>query len=136
MRALSLVDRASGFGPEGRGFESLRAHFQIKGVNKKPLDSGKNNCYTFVTLLFNIMTYTNIGVKQLHQELPRIAEAVQHGQVFVVMHHARPIFRIEPIEQLPRNRYTIADLKKIHFTTHDSQLSKKVDDVLYGGHNS
>ena len=40
-----------------------------------------------------------IGVKQLHRDLPKIAERVRRGQSFIVMKHAKPILRIEPVRQ-------------------------------------
>ena len=73
-----------------------------------------------------------IGVKQLHRDLPKIAERVRRGQSFIVMKHAKPILRIEPVRQTKKKKYTLADLMTIQLSGGDKNLSKHIDQVVYG----
>ena len=80
------------------------------------------------------MNPTVIGIKQLHKELTRVSNAAQKGKSFIVMKHAKPVFRIEPVREQNNKPYTLEDLKKIQFTLpkRDRNLSKRVDQIVYG----
>ena len=74
-----------------------------------------------------------VGIKQLYQELPRITRAVARGKSFVVVKHAKPVFRIEPIEPTGHAaRYTLNDLRNLQFSGGHKNLSKTIDTLLYG----
>ena len=79
------------------------------------------------------MEPTIIGIKQLHKQLSKIAEATQRGKSFVVIKHAKPIFRIEPFSN-PKINYTLSDLADIQFSDpkDDKNLSKHIDHFVYG----
>ena len=71
-----------------------------------------------------------IGIKQLHQNLKKIAEAALAGQSFIVVKNSRPVFKIEPIQSVSK-KYTLADFRKLQFKIRDSNLSRKIDKILY-----
>ncbi len=75
-----------------------------------------------------------IGIKQLYTGLKDITEQVRFGQSFLVVKNSKPVFRIEPVEKTvqPRKKYTLKDLEKITFSSDDPDLSKKVDEIVYG----
>ena len=73
-----------------------------------------------------------IGVKELHTNMKKITEATQKGASFLVMKNAKPVFRIEPIDDDAPRRFTLDDFKEVMFTTEDKDLSKKVDEIVYG----
>lgn len=72
-----------------------------------------------------------IGIKKLHKELKKVAKAASLGHSFIVVRYANPLFRIEPITQPESKKYTLADFKKIRFSTKDKKLSKKIDRLAY-----
>jgi antitoxin (DNA-binding transcriptional repressor) of toxin-antitoxin stability system len=77
-----------------------------------------------------------IGIKQLHKELPRVARSVLRGCSFVVLKHANPLFRIEPINpslKMKRyaKKYTLQDLAKIRFRSKEHDLSQRIDEIAY-----
>jgi antitoxin (DNA-binding transcriptional repressor) of toxin-antitoxin stability system len=71
-----------------------------------------------------------IGIKQLHQNLKKIAEAALAGQSFIVVKNSRPVFKIEPIQSVSK-KYTLADFRKLQFKIRDRNLSRKIDKILY-----
>lgn len=73
-----------------------------------------------------------IGIKELHKELTRVAAATQKGKSFIVLKHAKPIFRIEPVRQMGKKRYTIADILELQFHSGKKSLSKNIDKIVYG----
>ncbi len=75
---------------------------------------------------------TNIGIRQLHQELDKVTKAVKAGHSFVVLKHATPIFRIEPL--VSGSRPTLHDLGKLKFKVgkKNKNLSKDIDAGVYG----
>ena len=78
------------------------------------------------------MIPTTITVRELHQDLPRIAAKVKRGQRFIVVKHAVPLFSIGPaIEPLEKPQYTMADFAKIQFKG-GKNLSRDIDKILYG----
>lgn len=72
-----------------------------------------------------------IGIRELHQNLKRISNAAMRGKIFTVVRNSKPVFRIEPIVQSNRGKYTLADLAKIRFKG-DKNLSRNIDRILYG----
>ena len=72
-----------------------------------------------------------IGVKELHHNLKKVVRATQRGTSFIVTKHRKPIFRIEPVDE-KKFKYTLEDLADIRFSTDDPDLSKKVDEIVYG----
>ena len=73
-----------------------------------------------------------IGMKELQNSLSRVTREVDAGRSFIVLKHARPAFRIEPMPSREKKTHTLADLYDIRFKTGDRNLSKKVDRILYG----
>lgn len=78
------------------------------------------------------METTMIGVKEFRRRLSNIIRATGRGQRFTVVRYAQPVFTIEPIVQRRKRRYTIDDLLALRFRTKDKNLSKKVDEIVYG----
>jgi len=77
------------------------------------------------------MPETTIGVRELYTNLPKIARATSKGASFVVVKHAKPLFRIEPL--LTRQKeYTLSDFKKIQFKGGGKYTSKNIDAIVYG----
>lgn len=74
-----------------------------------------------------------IGVKQLHQELKEIAKRVEGGESFVVVKHAKPIFRLTPYRKDESNAfiYTLQDLKRLQFSMGEKDISQKIDKIVY-----
>ena len=75
-----------------------------------------------------------IGIKQLYTGLKDITEQARRGQSFLVVKNSKPAFRIEPPDEQPqrKKKYTLKDLEKITFRSGDPDLSKKVDEIVYG----
>ncbi len=79
------------------------------------------------------MIQTIIGIKELQKSLKRVSEEANKGRHFTVVRNSRPVFSIHPIvsqKKLPK--YTFDDFKKVQFSTKDRDLSKKVDEIVYG----
>jgi len=72
-----------------------------------------------------------IGVKQLHKDLKRISEAAMGGESFLIVRNSKPVFRIEPIREITKKKYTLDDFKKIQFRSGNKNLSKNVDKIVY-----
>lgn len=71
-------------------------------------------------------------MKELQHNLSKVAHEASAGRSFVVLKHARPVFRIEPPAQQKGNGHTLEDLYDIRFKTTDRNLSKKIDRIVYG----
>ncbi len=71
-----------------------------------------------------------IGVREFHGNFKKIAQATQRGASFIVTAHHVPIFRIEPIQKKARTTLW-DDIKDIHFSHDDPNLSKKIDEIVY-----
>ena len=82
------------------------------------------------------MDSTIIGIKELHRNLKRVADAAQKGASFTVVRDSRPVFRIEPTRTRSHKKTrTLEDfLKRASFRSKDKNLSKKVDAIVYGTH--
>lgn len=72
-----------------------------------------------------------IGIKQLYRQLAQISEATLRGQSFLVVKNSKPVFRIEPIGDVPDKKYNLSDIKKLRFKG-GKNLSKKTDNIIYG----
>jgi len=86
-----------------------------------------------VQLLNKSMRERIVGIRQLHRDLTKIMKAVSKGDEFVVMRNSKPVFRIMPLERHPTPRlFTLKDLKKLQFHSGEKDLSKKIDEIVYG----
>lgn len=74
-----------------------------------------------------------IGVKELYKNMNKVAAKVKKGQSFLVMKHAEPLFRIEPAHVVHHGKFLLEKLQKIQFKSNDSNLSRNIDKILYGG---
>ncbi len=78
-----------------------------------------------------------IGVKQLREQLPKIAQAAKRGQSFLVMRHHETLFRIEPptpqrsSQSLNTGERLIKAFKHLKFSG-SKNLSKQIDHIVYG----
>lgn len=75
---------------------------------------------------------TILGIKELYRELPAITREVGGGRSFVVVRHAKPVFRIEPIERIRKGTYTLKDVLKLRVKSKETNLSKRIDSIVYG----
>ncbi|MEK7084529.1 MAG: hypothetical protein AAB932_04810 [Patescibacteria group bacterium] len=75
-----------------------------------------------------------IGIKELYQTLPKIAEAARKGRSFLVVKHNKPIFRIEPVETArpKKKKNTMAQFAALQFRGGDPMASKEIDRIVYG----
>lgn len=106
-----------------------------------PLDKKIHNCYTKYTyLIHNIMTKI-IGVKQLREQLPKIAKEAAKGQSFLVMRHQKILFRLEPpgffdepTKKQTTGKQLLEEFKKMQFSAPkgNKNLSKNIDKIVYG----
>lgn len=82
------------------------------------------------------MTDTIIGIKELHKNLKRVADAAVKGKSFTVVRDSRPVFRIEPVGDGDANSKrtgTLEDfLQKLSFHSNDPLLSQHIDEIVYG----
>lgn len=76
------------------------------------------------------MTDTIIGIKELHRNLKKVADATKKGARFTVVRDSKPVFRIEPIDMPGAKRRTIDDLLALKFKG-DADLSKRIDAIAY-----
>lgn len=79
-----------------------------------------------------------IGIKELHRNLKRVADAAVKGKSFTVVRDSRAVFRIEPMAGTAygqKKKYrTMSDiLKAARFSDPDPHLSQKIDEIVYGG---
>jgi len=75
------------------------------------------------------MSDSIIGIKELHRNLKRVADAAQKGASYTVVRDSKPVFRIEPIKIKAKTR-TIDDFLALKFKG-DADLSKRVDEIVY-----
>ena len=74
-----------------------------------------------------------IGVRELTRNMKTISRAAKRGTSFLVMRNTEPIFRIEPItDEKQTGKYTLKDLIGIRFKSGEKDLSKRVDEIVYG----
>lgn len=79
-----------------------------------------------------------IGVRELTRNMKTISRATKRGASFLVMRNTEPLFRIEPIadekkqENIPAGKYTLKDLMGIRFRSGEKDLSKRIDEIVYG----
>jgi len=74
-----------------------------------------------------------IGIKELHRNLKRVADAAVKGKSFTVVRDSKPVFRIEPVGVEPRGGGTMREiLKRLEFSDKDRNLSRNIDKIVYG----
>ncbi|OGC81969.1 MAG: hypothetical protein A2V81_03800 [Candidatus Abawacabacteria bacterium RBG_16_42_10] len=78
------------------------------------------------------MLHDIVGVRQLHKELKEIIDAVAKGREFTVVKNSTPVFRIVPVRNRVTHKKFLDELAKIQFKSGDKDLSKKVDEIVYG----
>ena len=85
------------------------------------------------------MTDSIIGIKELHKNLKRVADAAQKGASYTVVRDSKPVFRIEPALPFVFRRTvrasksgTYKDFLALAVKTGDRHLSRKVDEIVYG----
>lgn len=74
-----------------------------------------------------------IGVKELYKNLHKVAAKTKKGQSFLVMKHMKPLFEINPVHTTTTGQRLLGALKKMQIKSGDPDLSKKVDEIVYGG---
>ncbi len=74
----------------------------------------------------------SIPVRALYRELPRIAAAVAKGQRFVVTKYGKLIFMLGPIQTERGARYTLKDFTALQWTGGPQNLSRQIDEIVYG----
>lgn len=76
---------------------------------------------------------TNIlGIKELQNNLKRVADAAQKGQSFTVVRDSKPVFRIEPIQTAKKKGGINEFIAAASFSSNDKSLSTKIDEIVYG----
>ncbi len=75
---------------------------------------------------------TIIGIKELQRSLKKVADAAGRGETFTVVRDSKPVFRIEPIAGRKTGKYRLKDLLSIRFNSGEKDLSKRVDEIVYG----
>ncbi|PIR83553.1 hypothetical protein COU18_02615 [Candidatus Kaiserbacteria bacterium CG10_big_fil_rev_8_21_14_0_10_51_14] len=77
-----------------------------------------------------------IGIKELHRNLKRVADAAVKGKSFTVVRDSKPVFKIEPIGvsgTKSKRTGTLDDfLERASFHSNDPLLSQHIDEVVYG----
>lgn len=77
------------------------------------------------------MKTKTIGVREFRQNLTKIEHAISKGTSFVVTRHRKPIFEIRPPKKT-MGQTLIEEFKPLQFSSGDPNLSKKIDDIVYG----
>ncbi|MDB5237603.1 MAG: hypothetical protein JWL88_705 [Parcubacteria group bacterium] len=77
------------------------------------------------------MTTAIIGIKELQNNLKRVADAVLKGASFTVVRDSKPVFRIEPILSNKRSG-TLEDFLASATFSGDKDLSSRIDEIVYG----
>lgn len=77
------------------------------------------------------MTPTTIGVREFQRDFASVTAAVERGQSFIVVRHAKPIARLVPVEDEKKRKYTLKDLETLRFSG-GKNLSKEIDKIVYG----
>ena len=76
-------------------------------------------------------TPQTVGVKEFRENFKKYANATKRGQSFIVSNHKEPLFKVGPLEE-PVGKYTLKDMTKIRFSHPDKNVSKKIDEIVYG----
>ncbi|OGL66544.1 hypothetical protein A2856_02535 [Candidatus Uhrbacteria bacterium RIFCSPHIGHO2_01_FULL_63_20] len=78
------------------------------------------------------MAPLNINIRTFRETLPAVAEQIARGRSFLVMKHAKPLFRVEPVQRgESATTYTLADLSAARFKG-GKRASRLVDKDAYG----
>lgn len=78
------------------------------------------------------METKTIGIRDLLRNTKKITMAVARGTEFEVLNHTTPVFRIVPILQPRKKKYTFEDLMNFRIKSQDTHLSENVDFYVYG----
>lgn len=73
-----------------------------------------------------------IGVRELVRNAKSVSRQTRKGVSFVVMRNREPLFRVEPVTERRGKKYTKKDLFSLQFRSGDKNLSKRIDEILYG----
>jgi antitoxin (DNA-binding transcriptional repressor) of toxin-antitoxin stability system len=77
------------------------------------------------------MSTAIIGIKELQNNLKRVADAALKGASFTVVRDSKPVFRIEPV--IPSNRTgSLKDFLASATFSGEKNLSSRVDEIVYG----
>lgn len=72
-----------------------------------------------------------IGVRKFLEDLKKIERSVSRGSSFIVTRHQKPIFEVYPPQNTDR-KTLLEEFKHIQFSHPDPNLSKKIDEIVYG----
>ncbi len=79
------------------------------------------------------MAHQIIGIKELHKNLKRVADAAVKGASFTVVRDSRPVFNVEPVGTEARPGGSMEEiLERLRFSSGDKNLSKNIDKIVYG----
>ena len=73
-----------------------------------------------------------IGVRELVRNTKAVSRETRKGVSFIVMRNTEPLFRIEPVVEGRGKKYSKKDLMGIRFKSGERDLSKKIDNIVYG----
>ena len=71
-------------------------------------------------------------MREFLRNTKKVRAAVARGEVFDVLDHRTPVFRIVPIDGQLGKRYAFDDVRTFRFESQDTKLSKNIDAYLYG----
>ncbi len=76
--------------------------------------------------------HTVLNSREFFRSPAKVARLVRAGKTITVTYHGKELFEVAP-KQLPK-RKTIADFRHLIFSDKnlDRDLSKKIDEVVYG----
>lgn len=71
-------------------------------------------------------------MREFLRSTKKIRAAVARGESFEVLDRTTPIFRIMPVLDQPKKKYTFEDLEKFTFNSGKKTLSQDIDKIVYG----
>jgi len=73
-----------------------------------------------------------IGIRELVRNMTKVKAAVARGESFEVLDRTTPVFTITPTETKKTYKYTMEDLRNFRIKTDVTDLSSRVDEIVYG----
>ncbi len=73
-----------------------------------------------------------IGIREFVRNTKAISRQTRRGVSFIVMRNTEPLFRVEPLAVRRAGKYTLKDLIGIRFKSGEKDLSKRIDEIVYG----
>ncbi|MCI0565765.1 hypothetical protein L0Y46_01060 [bacterium] len=74
-----------------------------------------------------------IGVREFSRSLKNISRETKRGVSFLVMRNTEPLFYVEPFKQgEKKGAYMLKDLTGIRFKSEEKNLSRRIDEIVYG----